>query len=98
VSAELVVLASALARPGNEEELQAALREVAGPTRAQRGCVAFVLLQAADSPANIVAFERWASAADHAAHLEGEHVKRLMQRMSGILVEAPKISTYRVIG
>ena len=94
---DLVVIASAKAKPGKEADLEGALREAAGPTRRQPGCVEFRLLRMAGAPATIVGFERWASEADHQKHLQGAHVQRLMQRMADILAEPPSIVTYEVL-
>lgn len=94
---DLIVIASATAKPGKEKDLESALREVAGPTRAQPGCVAFSLYRRADAPATMVGFERWASAADHQQHLKGAHVQTLMGRMADVLAEPPNIVAYEVI-
>lgn len=94
---DLVVIASATAKPGMEAALEQALRDVAGPTRAQPGCVDFHLLRAGGAPRTIVAFERWATPADHQRHLSGAHVQRLMQAMTGILAEPPNIVSYEVL-
>jgi hypothetical protein len=39
----ILIIASATAKPGKEAELVSALREVAGPTRSQPGCIRFGL-------------------------------------------------------
>jgi len=57
--ADLIVIASAKARPGKENVLEQALLEVAGPTREQPGCVSFSLYRSADDPAVIIGLERW---------------------------------------
>jgi quinol monooxygenase YgiN len=94
---DVIILAEARAKPGKEAELAEALREAAGPTRQQPGCVAFSLCQRHDSPATIMGFERWASEADHQRHLGGAHIARLMQRMGDILAENPRIVAYTVL-
>jgi quinol monooxygenase YgiN len=66
---DLIVIASAKAKPGGERALEQALREVAGPTRAQAGCVQFGLYRARGALATIMAVERWASDADHQHHM-----------------------------
>jgi quinol monooxygenase YgiN len=96
-SSDLIIIARAKARPGHERDLAAALREVAAPTRAQAGSVAFSLYQSADDPSVVVGFERWTSAADHDRHLQGAHVERLMRAMAHILVEPPTIVSYKVL-
>ena len=74
-----------------------ALREAAGPTRTQPGCVQFSLYRLAGAPSTIVGFERWASEADHQRHLQGAHVQKLMGRMSDILAEPPNIGASEIL-
>jgi quinol monooxygenase YgiN len=88
---EIVVLATAKAKPGKEADLEQALRDVAAPTRAQRGCLQFELYRSAQDPAAITAFERWASNEDHERHLQGDHVKKLMTLFDGILTGPPEV-------
>ena len=95
---DLVVLATASAKPGAEEALLAALRDVAAPTRAQPGCRSFELLRSRESPGVVIAIERWASAADHARHLQGAHVARLMTAMTPLLAAPPVISACESVG
>jgi quinol monooxygenase YgiN len=96
-SSEYVVIASATAMPGKEADLEQALRDAAGPTRAQSGCVGFQLLRAKNNRATIVGFERWASVADHENHMKGEHVQILLRRMAGILAGPPTIVSYETV-
>ena len=97
MNTELIVLASATAQPGKEAELEAALREVVQPTRAQPGCLQFSLLRTMDAPATLVGYERWESARHHQAHLQGAHVQRLMGRMAGVLAAPPDIRVHQVV-
>ena len=94
---DVIVIAIANAKAGAEAELEAALREVAGPTRAQPGCVQFALYRPADNRSIIVGFERWASEADHQRHLQGAHVQKLMGRMAPVLAGPPNIVSYEVL-
>jgi quinol monooxygenase YgiN len=93
----ILIIARAMAKPGKETELAAALREVAGPTRAQRGCIRFGLYQVVGSAGTIVGVERWASEEDHHRHLTGPHFQRLADRMADLIAEPPRIETYTVI-
>jgi quinol monooxygenase YgiN len=96
-ASDLIVIATAKAKPGKEADLERVMREVAGPTRAQPGCVQFSLYRVATAPSTIVALERWASAADHDRHLQGAHVQRLMTQMADILAQAPSIISHDVL-
>jgi quinol monooxygenase YgiN len=88
---EIVVLATAKAKPGKEPDLEQALREAAAPTKAQHGCLQFELYRSTEDPAVITAFERWSSNEDHERHLQGDHIKTLMTRFDGILAAPPVI-------
>jgi quinol monooxygenase YgiN len=94
---DYIVIASAKAKPGKEGELERALREVAGPTRAQPGCVEFRLLRLKGVQSAVIGFERWASEADHERHLEGAHFQMLAQRLAEIVAEPPNIVSYEVL-
>jgi quinol monooxygenase YgiN len=96
-ASDLVVLATAKAKPGKEADLEHALREAAVPTRAQPGCVQFALLRSTAARSTILGFERWSSEADHDRHLQGAHVKRLMGRMADLLAEPPNIVSYEIL-
>jgi quinol monooxygenase YgiN len=92
---EVVVLATTKAKPGKEADLERALRDVAAPTRAQRGCLKFELYRSVNDPAAITDFERWSSVEDHERHLQGDQVKMLMTRFDGILTAPPEIVALR---
>jgi quinol monooxygenase YgiN len=94
---DLIVLASAKAKPGKEKELEQALLDVAKPTRAQPGSVAFSLHRSIEDPAVFIGLERWASKEEHNRHLQGAHVQKLMAAMANILAEPPKIVSYEII-
>ena len=94
---DLIVIASAKAKPGKEKDLEQALRDVATPTRKQPGSVSFSLYHSIENPAVIIGFERWASKEEHQQHLRGDHVKKLMSAMNDILAEPPQILSYEIM-
>ncbi len=94
---DLIVVASAKARPGKEKELEQALRQVAGPTRVQPGCVAFSLHRSVEDPALIIGIERWASKEDHDRHLQGPHFQKLGAVMANLVAAPPQISWYEIL-
>jgi steroid delta-isomerase-like uncharacterized protein len=96
-ASDLIVIAEARAKAGNEGALETALRDVAGPTRAQPGSVAFSLLRDQGDPSVIVGFEHWTSADAHDRHLQGAHVQRLMAAMTPLLAEPPRIVAYELL-
>jgi len=94
---DVIVLATAKAKPGKEADVERALRDVAGPTRKQPGCVQFTLLRVANDRSTIIGYERWASEADHQQHLKGAHVQELMSRMADIIAGPPGIVSCEAI-
>ena len=95
--AELVIIASAKAKPGKEKDLENALREAAKPTRRQPGCMQFSLFRMQDNPQVIIGFERWSSKTDHDRHLQGAHIQKLMVAMNNIISEPPTIAAYEIL-
>jgi quinol monooxygenase YgiN len=93
---EIVIFATARARPGKEADLAKALREVSAPTLAQPGCLGFTLY-ASDDGATFTAFERWASKADHERHIQGDHVRELIGKFDGILAAPPAINEMKPV-
>jgi quinol monooxygenase YgiN len=91
---DLIVIATAKAKPGKEAALGAALGDVAGPTRAQPGAVSWTLYRAG---ATFVAVERWSSRELHDRHLQGAHVQVLMGRMADLLAEPPSIIEHDIV-
>jgi len=94
---DLIILATARAKAGQEKNLERALRDVAAPTRKQPGGVPFSLYRPASDPAVIVGVERWASEDDHHRRLQGAHVQKLMSAMADIVAEPPQIVSYEII-
>jgi quinol monooxygenase YgiN/uncharacterized protein YndB with AHSA1/START domain len=94
---DVVVIATAKAKPGKEKELERALCEVAKPTRNQPGCVEFTLYRSEEDPAVIVGVERWKSKADHKRHLHGPHFQKLETAMAKIIAGPPQIVWHEII-
>jgi quinol monooxygenase YgiN len=94
---DVVVLATAKAKPGKESELERVLREVAKPTRQQPGCVRFSLYRSEDDPGVIVGVEQWKTKADHDRHLQGPHFQKLAAAMGNIVAEPPRIAWHEIV-
>jgi len=94
---DLIVIASAKAKPGKEKELEKALLDVAKPTRSQPGSLAFSLYRSKENTSVMIGFERWASEKDHDKHLQGAHVQKLMAAIADTLAEPPQILSYEIL-
>jgi quinol monooxygenase YgiN len=95
--ADVIVIATAKAKPGKEKALERALRDVSAPTRAQPGCVRFSLYRSEDDPGVIVGVERWKSKGDHDRHLQGPHFQKLAGAMGDIIAGPPQIVWHEII-
>ena len=73
----LRVVARIVARPGREEEVRELLRALVGPTRRERGCVSYELLQNRDDPTDFTFVEEWTDTAALEAHLKSPHIQLL---------------------
>jgi quinol monooxygenase YgiN len=96
-TSDLIIIASAKAKPGKEAELRQALLDVAGPTRAQPGCVSFRVYHALEDPTVMIGLERWTSDEAHERHLQGAHVQTFLSSIADILAEPPQILSYAVV-
>lgn len=94
---DVVVIATAKAKPGKEEELARVLREVGNSTRAQQGCVEFTLYRREEDSSVIVGVERWKTRADHERHLQGSHFQKVGPAMGSIITGPPKILWHEII-
>ena len=66
--------------PGHEAELKEHLRSLAGPTRAEAGCLAYDLYQSPDRPYEFLRFEMWASQEALDAHKRSPHLRASFEK------------------
>lgn len=92
---EVTVIARARAKPGHEEELEAALRTNAEASRCEAGCVSYSVLRGDDG--TFMTVERWSTRADADSHLTTPHVQTLVATVGPLLDGAPEISVMREV-
>lgn len=83
--APLHVLALLRARPGREAELRVLARSLLAPTRAEEGCLRYVLVEDPSDPALLSFVEEWASEAALQAHLQTPHLQHARARYDELL-------------
>lgn len=93
----LTVVASMRARPGKAEELQAALERLVEASRAEAGCVDYLLHRSIDEPALFTFYERWTSAAQLDAHLAGPAIAAFEQIEPDLVEGSADIQRLRLI-
>jgi quinol monooxygenase YgiN len=75
---DLDVVAVLKAKPGSEQIVRAALRDLVEPTRGEAGCVSYELFDSLVDPTTFVTVERWLSQADLDAHMSTPHVAQAL--------------------
>jgi quinol monooxygenase YgiN len=83
--AELFIFARFHGREGQEEAVAAALREVAGPTRAEPGCLAFAAHRSIRDPRLFYVHSRWVDEAAFETHAGLPHTVRFIDRVEKLI-------------
>ena len=66
--------------PGKEEELKEHLLSLAGPTRAEKGCITYDLYRSPDQKHEFMRFEVWESQEALEAHKRTPHLKASFEK------------------
>ena len=94
---EVVVVGSFKAQPGKEDDALEAFRELVGPTHGEDGCILYALHRGADDPSRLAFVERWASREELDAHLESDHVKKVLERVDELFGDSADIVVYEPV-
>ena len=84
----VIILVTLTPRAGREAELEALLRGMCAPSRAEKGCITYNLYKRAEGGSSLHLFECWRSAAALDAHREMPHFKNFRARLAD-LAEGP---------
>lgn len=85
------LVATLVARPGQEAALQAALTGILAPVRAEPGCLRYDLHRDRDDPARFVMLESWADAAALETHGKAAAFTGLAARFDELLMTSPDL-------
>jgi quinol monooxygenase YgiN len=83
----LTVVATITANPGSEDVVEAALRELAGPSRQEAGCHSYALYRSAADPTVFITIEQWESQADLDQHMTTPHIATAVQAVGDHLAK-----------
>jgi len=73
------------AKPGKEEELQAALESLIEPTKAEDGCHTYALHRGSEDPSLFIFYENWTSAEHLDAHLSNQHLQDFLPKIPELI-------------
>jgi quinol monooxygenase YgiN len=98
MSREIVhVVATFVAAPGKEGELEGALAALVEPTRKEDGCLRYDLFRALDGSGDFVFVEEWESVETLDAHGRSAHVQEAGTKAPTLVGGPPKVTRYRQI-
>ncbi|HKN76448.1 MAG TPA: putative quinol monooxygenase [Candidatus Acidoferrum sp.] len=80
------------AREGEEGSVEEALREVAGPSREEAGCLSFHTFRSVRDRRLFYIHSRWADEAVFQRHAELEHTVRFLKRVDALLDEPRSVT------
>ncbi len=79
MSKQITVVAVATAKQGQSAALKSQLLELLAPTRAEEGCIEYVLHDNADDSSSFVFVERWESLELLEKHLASPHLQNFVK-------------------
>ena len=91
---EVVVVGSFKAQPGKEAEAVEAFKALVDPTHREAGCILYALHQGTDDPSRLAFVERWESRELLDAHLESEHVAKVLEQAEELFGDSADIVVY----
>ena len=91
------VVARITARPETIDQVRAILEGFVAPTRVEKGCVTYELLQNRADPTDFTFVEEWADDPTFEAHHKSAHITAGFPRLQSLIAEPPDIRTYRLI-
>ncbi|MDM9381455.1 putative quinol monooxygenase [Chlorogloeopsis sp. ULAP01] len=91
------VVARLIALPDQVEALKAVLLELIEPTRQEKGCIKYELLQNQSTPTDFTFVEEWASNDALDAHLASAHISKAVAQLDGLVAAEPDIRRYQLL-
>lgn len=95
---QITVIARLKAKPGFESRLEELAKGLIEPTRAEAGCVNYVLHRDLEDPAVYYFYENWRSQEDLNSHFQTPHIKRVLEIAPEILAEPLKLTRLEMLG
>mgnify|MGYP000016123899 CR=1 FL=1 len=93
----LRVVARLAANPDKVAELKSLLLSIMEPTRKEKGCIKYELLQNQADPTDFTFVEEWESADLLELHLGSTHIQDAVQQLEGLAVAPPDIRRYELL-
>jgi quinol monooxygenase YgiN len=98
MSNQITTIARLKAKPGAEARLEEALKGLIEPTKAESGCIDYVMHRDLDEPGVYYFYDSWRSQEDLDLHFELPHMKRVLEIAPEVLAEPLKLIRLEKIG
>jgi quinol monooxygenase YgiN len=89
------VIATLRAAPGRQARLREVLEGLLPPTRAEPGCLRYLLVQPEGDPDTFVFLEEWEGPEALDAHFKTPHFQAAAGSLDGLVTAPPDIRRYR---
>ncbi|MFI9532849.1 putative quinol monooxygenase [Nocardia fusca] len=87
----IVVVATMIAKSGEEDTVEKTLSEAAVSVHAEQGCLLYALHRKNGAPETFVMIEKWASREDLDAHLRGGAMREVGAALRSALAAPPDV-------
>ncbi len=84
----VICLSQMTAKPGNEKELEQALKALIAPTLKETGCLAYELWQDAKNPRSFIMYERFRDTGALEEHVALPHIQHFIHNAYKTCVES----------
>jgi quinol monooxygenase YgiN len=94
---EIIVVASFVAKPGKEKDLEVFLADLLEETHNEPGCLLYALNRGVDDPTRLVYVERWENPELLTDHLNSDHIQTALAEVGAYLSQDPDIIYYEEV-
>jgi quinol monooxygenase YgiN len=91
------VVARVVALPEKVDEVKSILLALIEPTRQEKGCIAYELLQNQSDPTDFTFVEEWESQKLLNEHLNSAHLAQASSQLNGWIAAEPDIRVYQLL-
>jgi len=94
----LRVIVFITAKPDQVDAMRRLLVSLIAPSRAERGCLGYELLQNTNDPTDFTVLEEWESEQHYGGHFEAEHIKQALGPFAELASKPFEIRRYQRLG
>lgn len=91
----ITLIAHIPVKPGTEEQAEALIRSLIGPTRQEPGCLEYLFHRSTTDATQFMAYERWRSQADLDSHFKEPHLQKFIEGMGPLVVGTIKLRNFK---